>query len=286
MISGNTFGDSFTSNWKRFLDNCVIPWTKSSSDLEILHSILIDLHKDISFTLQFNNQEQAFLDVLVKNREGKIETDIYHKETDSKQYLLFYSCCRRHTKINIPYNLARQLRTIISEEKVLEKRMRELKSFLSKQNYPEQIIEHGLQQDMSLDKNLLRMVKAKPKENIVSYVSTYNHRDPEMFRVIMDNMPVLQEDEKMRNILPKHKILTSKRQSYNLKYLLTKAKFISNDTCEVRKCTRPNCGLCTYLLEGNSFALNCGMNFKIHENMSCDVENVIWVMKCWGYGDE
>ena len=107
----------------------------------------------------------------MKTREGKIETDIYYKETDSKQYLLFYSCHPRHTKINIPYNLARRLRTIISEEKVLEKRMRELMSFLSKQNYPEQIIEHSVQQDMSLDKNLLRTVKAKPKENIVPYES-------------------------------------------------------------------------------------------------------------------
>ena len=90
----------------------------------------------------------------------------------------------------------------------------------------------------------------------------------------------------MRNILSKHKILKSKRQPYNLKRFLTKAKFTSNDTCEVRKCTRPNCGLCTYLLKGNSFAFNCRMNFKIHENMSCDVKNVIYVMKCRGCGDE
>ena len=222
----------------------------------------------------------------MKNREGKIETDIYYKETDSKQYLLFYSCHPRHTKINIPYDLARRLRTIISEAKVLEKRIRELNSFLSKQNYPKQIIEHGLQQAMSLDKNLFRTVKAKPEENIVPYVSTYNPRDPEMFRVIMDNLPILQEDENMRNILWKHRILKRKRQPYNLKPLLTKAKFTSNDTCEVRKCTRPNCGLCTYLLQGNSFAFNCEMNFKIHKNVSCDAKNVIYVMKCRGCGDE
>ena len=90
----------------------------------------------------------------------------------------------------------------------------------------------------------------------------------------------------MRNILSKHKILKSKRQPYYLKRLLTKAKFTSNDTCEVRKSTRPNCGLCTYLLEGNLFAFNCGMNFKIHENMSCDVKKLIYVMKCRGCGDE
>ena len=204
-----------------------------------------DLPKDISFTLQFNNQEQTFLHVLVKKREGKIENDIDYKVTDSKRYLLFHSCPTRHTKINIPYNLARRLRTIISEEKVLEKHMRKLKSFLSKQNYSEQIIEHGLQQAMSLDKNPPRTVKAKPKENIVPYMSTYNPRDSEMFRVIMDIMPILQEDEKMRKSLSKHKNLKGKRQPYNLKRLLTKAKFTSNDTCEVRRCTRPNCGLCT-----------------------------------------
>ena len=211
-----------------------IIYNRLSSDIKILHSILNDLHKDISFTLQFNNQQQAFLDVLVKNREGKIEIDIYYKETDSKQYLLFNSCHPRHTKINIPYNLTRRLRTIISEEKVLAKRIRELKPFLIKQNYPEQIIEHGLQKAMSLDRTLLRTVKAKLEENIVPYVSTYNPRDAETFQVIMDNIPIFQEDEKkMRNILSKHKILKSKRQPYNLKRLLTKAKFTSNDTCEV-----------------------------------------------------
>ena len=97
--------------------------------------------------------------------------------------------------------------------------MRELKSFLSKQNYPEQIIEHGLQQAMSQDKNQLRTVKLKSEENIVPYVSAYNPRDPEMFQGIMNNLPILQEDEKVRNI--KHKILKSKWQPFNLKRLLT-----------------------------------------------------------------
>ena len=90
-----------------------------------------------------------------------------------------------------------------------------------------------------------------------------------MFRVIMDNMPILQADEKMRNILSNYKSIKSKRQSYNLKRLLTKAKFTSNDTCEVRKCTRPNCGLCIRLVEGNSFKFNCGINFKVREKMTC-----------------
>ena len=46
---------------------------------------------------------------------------------------------------------------------MLQRRMLELKSFLIKQHYPEQIIEHGLQKAMSLDKNVLRTVTRKEK---------------------------------------------------------------------------------------------------------------------------
>ena len=115
--------------WKRFLDDCFVPWTKSEDELKTLHSVLNNLHKDINFTLEYGFIEQPFLDVMVRNKAGKIETDIYYKETDSKQYLLFSSCHPRHTEKNIPYNLARRLRTIISEQNVLIERMRELKMF-------------------------------------------------------------------------------------------------------------------------------------------------------------
>ena len=106
------------TNWKQFLYDCFVPWTKSSEDLATLNTTLNNLHKDIRFTLQYNNKELSFLDVLVKSNEGKIGTDIFYKKTDNKQYLLFNSSHPRHIKINIPFNLARRLRTIISEEQL------------------------------------------------------------------------------------------------------------------------------------------------------------------------
>ena len=59
--------------------------------------------------------------------------------------------------------------------------MPELKSFLIKQKYPLQIIEHGINRAMSLDKDVLRTVKEKSEEKIIPYVSTNNPQDPEMF---------------------------------------------------------------------------------------------------------
>ena len=180
-------------------------------------------------------------------------TDIYYKETDSKQYLLFSSCHPRHTEVNIPYNLARRLRTIISEEQVLEIRMKELRSFLVKQKYPENIINMRIDRAMNLDRTLLRQVSQKTEEPVIIYVSTHNPRNPEIFNVIKSNLPILQEDPKMNNILSNFTIFKSKRQPNSLKRILTKAKFNNDSDHEVKRCKRPNCGICTHLFEGTAF---------------------------------
>ena len=104
--------------------------------------------------------------------------------------------------------------------------------------------------------------------------------------VIKSNLPILQEDPKMNEILPNFKLIKSKRQPNNLKRLLTKAKFNHNVDHEVKRCNRPNCGHCMHLLEGNSLEFNCGRKFYVHESMTCEVKNVVYVMKCRGCNEE
>ena len=92
-----------------------------------------------------------------------------------------------------------------------------------------------------------------------------------MFNLIRENIPILEEDDIMRRLLSNYKLIKSKRQPYNLKRILTKAKFETTEVKEVRRCNKSTCGLCIHLLEGNAMQFNCGTNFKVHENMSCDV---------------
>lgn len=93
---------------------------------------------------------------MVINKSGKIETDVYYKDTDSKQYLSFNSCHPRHTKTSIPFSLARRLKTIISDDLILQKRTQELKAALEKQGYPANIIRTGIDKAMGLQKETLR----------------------------------------------------------------------------------------------------------------------------------
>ena len=71
--------------------------------------MLNSLHSDIKFTAECSDKQLPFLDVLVKKDGFKIETDIYYKPTDSKQYLLFNSYHPKYTRTGIPYWLARNV---------------------------------------------------------------------------------------------------------------------------------------------------------------------------------
>ena len=89
-----------------------------------------------------------FLDKMVINNNCKIETDIYFKKTDSKQYLLYKSCHPRHIKYNIPYCLARRMKTIVSETNKLEKRMEDTKKDLIKRKFPILLTQDGINKAM------------------------------------------------------------------------------------------------------------------------------------------
>ena len=58
------------------------------------------------------------------------------------------------------------------------------------------------------------------------YHLTFNPRNPDIFTIIKPNMAILQNDDKMKNVLQKKNPITkSHRQPENLKKLITRAKF-------------------------------------------------------------
>ena len=81
----------------------------------------------------------------------------------------------------------------------------------------------------------------------------------------------------------KNQLIKSKRQPPNLKKILTRARYDENETiAEVKKCGKANCGLCIHLIEGKEFKFLNGKTFKVKTAMSCEVQNVIYVIRCDG----
>ena len=86
--------------------------------LKDFHNYFNSLHPDIYFSIEIGETHLQFLDVLL--------------ETDTKRYLNFYSCHQNHTKLSIPYNLARRICTIVLDPL---KRLQELRKSLLKRDY-------------------------------------------------------------------------------------------------------------------------------------------------------
>lgn len=119
------------------------------------------------------------------------------------------------------------------------------------------------------------------------YVSTHNPRNPEVFNIIRNNLPILEEDPDMKKILDTSQIIKSKRQSPSLKYILTRASFSSKNQEPpiIKKCDKPKCSTCPYLTEGSKFHFKTGSDFSIKTSMSCTSSNLIYVIRCAGCGE-
>ena len=62
-------------------------------------------------------QISNFLDVsIVLHQHDRLETDMFYKETNSHDYLNYFSHHSEHTKQNIPHNLAKRIMVFLSDE--------------------------------------------------------------------------------------------------------------------------------------------------------------------------
>ena len=276
------YSEYIKNSFKRYLDDCFLIWDNSKGDICEFHSILNSLDNNINYTMEMNDSQLAFLDILVKRQDNKIITDIFYKATDTKTYLDFFSCHPRHIKLNVPYNLSRRICSIVTDQTLLSQRLNELKQTLLKRNYPTAVIEMGINRAKAIDVNTLRDSTKKDQENVLPFVETYNPNFESFFKTVTSNLPLLQANDRMGPALKDTRIINAKRQGPNLKRLLTRAKFTENDRVhKTSKCGNKRCKCCENIIETSShFFNNVNMHFQIKYDMDCNTRNFIYVLFC------
>ena len=287
-IMGREIGHYVYTNWRRFLDDCYINWPYGGDKLEQLQHILNSLDSNIQLTAETSCKELPFLDVMIRKEKTCLTTDIYYKPTDSFQYLPYTSSHPRHTKNNIPYNLARRICMIIKDHDKRKQRLLDLKQILLDKNYPAEIINIGIEKAFSQTPEELRGVREQTKENnLLCLVTTYNPNNPQVYKLVRETLPMLNQSSSLKTIMSKTKVIHSQRQPRNLKRMLTNSYFSRrNDTDpEVKICGTKRCGTCPYLKEGKEFTFSAtNETFRIKHSMSCTSNNLIYVITCAGCG--
>ena len=127
--------------------------------------------------------------------DRKIVTDLYSKSTDTHSYLNFKSSHPKHTKLNIPFNLASRIITIVNTEETREIRFKELREYLRTQHYSNSVIENGIQK--AVEKGSICVLDSREQPNsktdhtVIPFVTTYNPRDFDIFQLFKQVEPTL-----------------------------------------------------------------------------------------------
>ena len=291
----NSHGDTYAlyvrEMLRRFLDDVFIKWRLSLGDANDLLRQMNNLDSHIRFTME-EGRTLPFLDVCFSlSTSNELDTDIYYKETDSHNFVQFFSFHPHKTLTNIPYSLARRICTIVSRTEVRDKRLSELQNFLERKKYPSKVIVNGIERAKAID----RMVLLQPKEhqttdNNIPFVHTYNCANPDVLDLIRHSSSLLSSSERMNSVMNGRKIIAARRQPPNLKSLLFRPRFEgqSQPPGSVRPCRQVKekrkgqpCKSCDTINECTSFHFH-GSNepFEIRWHFTCDTMNVLYALTC------
>ena len=266
---------------KRFIDDCFLLWKKQYGDINLLHGLLNSMDDKIQYTMETSETQIPFLDVLVIKQGCEIQTDIFYKKTDSKNYLNFNSNHPRGTRNNIPFNLATRIQTLVSEPHTRETRFAELRLILNEKGYPEQVITKGIDKAKQLERrDLIHNTKERETGDSIVFISTFNPNNPQLTNTLKDTFISMQNTDSLKNCFQNKKLLCAKRKAPNIKEIVTRAAFNDkHDIYGIKRC-KANCVTCQHLVETGEIKFNNRETFKLKSNFSCNSKYVIYLIKC------
>ena len=270
------------TNWRRFLDDCYINWPYGEDKLKEFHDILNSLDGSIQLTAETSCKKFPFLDVMIRKDNTHLTTNIYYKPKYSFQYLPYTSSHPRHTKNNIPYNLARRIYMIVENQDIRKRRLYDLKQILLRKQYPAEIIDYGVNKALTQTTEELKRVREQATENnLLCLVTTYT------WIPTIPKYSSWSRKHSLKSIMSKTKVINSQRQPRNLKRMLRNSYFSrTKDTDpQVKICETKRCGTCPYLKQGKEFTFSAtNETFRIKHSMNCTSTNLIYVITCAGCG--
>ena len=138
----------------------------------------------------------------------------------------FHSCHPRHIKVNLPYNLARRICTIVDDIDIRNQRLKDLEEKLKNRENPSKLIQSGIEKAKAIDQTQLRECKPKVEDDpCITFVHTHNPNNPNIWGSMKNALDILNLNQRTKRINKKFKFINSRRQAKNLKGLLAVRKF-------------------------------------------------------------
>ena len=158
-------------------------------------------------------------------KEGKIEIDLYKKETDRNQYLLPSSCHNKTVSNSIPFSLSLRIVRICTNPEDREKRFKELKNYLLQRSYKDYIIDSAIDKARLIPrKKALKKVNKNKQSKGPVFAITFDPRLPPMGNIEAKHWrSMTSKDSYLAEVFKRPPLVAFKRQK-NLRQYLFRAK--------------------------------------------------------------
>ena len=145
------------SMWKRFIDDIfTLIKGPEESCKELVNHLNTLMPGVVTFTYSYSSEKVVFLDLEISLVDGKLETNLHIKPSNSQIYLDYQSNHPEHTKSSIQYSQALRVIERCSRQEQVDIHLENLKGKLIEKNYPEKVID---------DK--FKMAKKKDRKEII-----------------------------------------------------------------------------------------------------------------------
>ena len=280
--------------WIRFRDDIYTPWTHGEELLLRFFDWLNSIDNNIKFTVQYSEQGVEFLDTYIYDRDGKIHTKLYSKDSDTFAYLPPHSCHPYHICKNNPDQIARRVCKINSEADNYGTAKIIFSDHLSGRGYPEQSVSDAFAKFENIPRSELYNPQSVPnnmkkKERCFPLVTEYNPHLPKVTPVLNKYKHLLDLDPAVTKIVPPNSIFASFRQPKSIGNMLVHSTFKSTSNQEIptsadtshgcNKCEK-SCHLCRhFLVTAKTFkSYSCEEVYTIKQNLNCQSEGIIYLL--------
>lgn len=266
--------------YKRYIDDIFMIWQHGEMELLAFIEAFNLAHPTISLSHSYSTHSINFLDVTVTVSQGRLQTNLYRKPTDTRQYLHFHSSHVRHCKTAIPYSQSHRFRRICTSQADFDSNCRELKTALLNQKYPEQVIDDAITRANQLNRTEILRKKAPKPNQQTNLVLTHSASSPKVASILRKHHNILAQSERLKRIFPEPPRVVYRR-SKNLGDVLTKSSISRPQTTGCMPCNKPRCKVCpqmTTTQRAASTASNYYVNVK--GNFNCDSANVVYLLEC------
>ena len=152
--------------------------------------------------MDYSYETINFLDVQVSKRNSTLETDLYCKDTDRHQYLHAKSCHRYAYKKHIPFGQAIQLRRIISDDIVLDQRLKELEIWFTNRGYNSEKVKPEIEGVKTMNRADLLSKRKKEIDNRITLVLTYHPALTKVYEILQKEHRHTLKSQHLTSVLP------------------------------------------------------------------------------------